>query len=150
MGKDIIGGIINGIKKMAGALWDALVGAVSSAFDAVKDFFGINSPSKLMRDEVGKMLPPGMAIGFEDAIPAAERRMLAGYEHLVRRMEAAAEAGTLRNLPDIDIGEPPKPGRHSPETRNITQVNNFNQPVQSPAQTARAVKKAGRDLLSST
>mgnify|MGYP006922544594 CR=1 FL=1 len=28
-----------------------------SALDAVKDFFGIASPSKVMRDQVGKMLP---------------------------------------------------------------------------------------------
>ncbi|MGL5550557.1 MAG: hypothetical protein ACRDD4_12735, partial [Culicoidibacterales bacterium] len=31
----------------------------------VKNFFGIKSPSRTMRDEVGKMIPQGLAIGIE-------------------------------------------------------------------------------------
>lgn len=65
LGKDIIGGLINGIGAMAGALWDAAVNIARSALDAIKSFFGIASPSKLMRDEVGKFIPLGIAAGIE-------------------------------------------------------------------------------------
>ena len=53
LGKDIISGLINGIGAMAGALWDAAVNIAKSALNAIKSFFGIPSPSKVMRDEVG-------------------------------------------------------------------------------------------------
>lgn len=65
LGKDIIIGLINGIGAMAGALWDAAINIAKSAFDAICSFFGINSPSRLMRDEVGKFIPLGIASGIE-------------------------------------------------------------------------------------
>ena len=65
LGVDIIKGIISGIGSMASALWDAIVNIAKSAFDGIKNFFGINSPSTLMRDKIGKMLPSGAAIGVE-------------------------------------------------------------------------------------
>lgn len=66
LGKDIINGLINGIGAMAGALWDAAVSVASSALDAIKSFFGIASPSKVMRDEVGKFIPAGVAVGISN------------------------------------------------------------------------------------
>lgn len=65
LGKDIIWGIISGIGSMAGALWDAAWNIASSALNAIKGFFGIASPSKVMRDEVGKFIPSGVAVGIE-------------------------------------------------------------------------------------
>ncbi len=66
LGKDIIGGLINGIGAMAGALWEAATNIAKSAFNAICSFFGIASPSKLMRDEVGKFIPAGIAVGIEN------------------------------------------------------------------------------------
>ena len=68
LGRDIISGIVDGLKSMASALWDAIKGICADALQAAKDFFGISSPSKVMRDQVGKWLPEGMAIGIEDNI----------------------------------------------------------------------------------
>lgn len=65
LGVDLIGGIINGILSAVGSIVDAVVSVASSAFDAVKDFFGIASPSKLMQKEIGPYIPQGMAIGIE-------------------------------------------------------------------------------------
>ena len=65
LGKDIIRGLINGIGSMAGALWDAAVNVAKSAFDGIKSFFGIHSPSRKMRDEVGKFIPSGIAVGIK-------------------------------------------------------------------------------------
>lgn len=65
LGKDIIRGLINGIGSMAGALWDAAVNVAKSALDGIKSFFGIHSPSRKMRDEVGKFIPSGIAVGIE-------------------------------------------------------------------------------------
>lgn len=49
----------------------------SSAASTLKKFFDIHSPSRVMRDEVGKQIPAGIAVGIEDgtgeAVEAAEK-----------------------------------------------------------------------------
>lgn len=66
LGLDIITGIKNGIVGAAGIIRDAALNAARNAFNSVKEFFQIGSPSKLMADEIGKFLPAGVAIGIED------------------------------------------------------------------------------------
>lgn len=65
LGKNIILGIKNGITSLGSSLKDAIVNIAKKAFQSVKNFFGIASPSKLMRDEIGKYIPLGMAVGIE-------------------------------------------------------------------------------------
>ena len=64
LGKDIINGLINGIGATGSALKDAARSIASSALDTIKDFFGIASPSRVMRDEVGRYIPAGLALGI--------------------------------------------------------------------------------------
>lgn len=66
LGRDIVGGIVDGIKRFGGSIGETLSNMASSAWKSVKNFFGIKSPSKLMRDTVGKFIPLGMAEGIED------------------------------------------------------------------------------------
>lgn len=68
IGSNIISGIINGIKNGAGRLIEAAKEAAKKAFDSVKNFFGIKSPSRLFRDEIGKMMAEGMAVGFDEGV----------------------------------------------------------------------------------
>lgn len=72
IGLNIIDGIVSGIISAAGSLVDAAVSAAEDAVEAVKDWLGIASPSKLMRDEVGKYMALGMGIGFERNVPTEE------------------------------------------------------------------------------
>jgi tape measure domain-containing protein len=65
LGVQIVMGIINGLASMGGALVDAIVDLASGAFEGFKDFFGIASPSKLMRKET-KWVVKGAALGVED------------------------------------------------------------------------------------
>ena len=75
IGANIVHGIWNGISGAAGWLWNQISGFCSNIVNGIKSFFGINSPSKLMEDAVGKWLPPGIAVGFEDAMPKAMREI---------------------------------------------------------------------------
>lgn len=93
LGKDIISGLINGIGAMAGALWDAAINIAKSAVDAIKSFFGIKSPSRLMRDEVGKYIPLGIAAGIQGNTRPISNAM---------RDIAELTAGTVQ--PDIVMG----------------------------------------------
>ena len=65
LGKDIIAGIVSGLGGAVGALVDAVKAAAKKALDAAKSLLGIGSPSKVFRDQVGKWIPEGMALGIE-------------------------------------------------------------------------------------
>ncbi len=94
IGLNIIDGIVSGIISAAGSLVDAAVGAAEDAVEAVKDWLGIASPSKLMRDEVGKYMALGMGIGFEKNVPTEE--MTDRVSRSVEQMRGAAEQVTSR------------------------------------------------------
>lgn len=65
LGMDIVRGLINGLGSMGGALWDAATNIARSAFNAIKGFFDIGSPSRLMEFKIGPYIPQGLAIGIE-------------------------------------------------------------------------------------
>lgn len=67
IGVNIIQGIVDGIVSAAGSIGSALMDAAGDAFNNVLNFFGIGSPSKLMRKEVGRWIPAGIATGINDS-----------------------------------------------------------------------------------
>lgn len=69
VGSNIIKGIANGLKSAGGAIVEAAKSAAKSALNAAKDFLGIHSPSRVFRDQVGKMMALGMGIGFDKNVP---------------------------------------------------------------------------------
>ena len=64
LGRNIVVGIKNGIFNNIAIVIDAVTSLAERAFDAIKSFFGIHSPSTLMRDQIGKNLSLGMAEGI--------------------------------------------------------------------------------------
>jgi len=65
LGRNVIDGIVNGIKNAGSLIKDTLMGFAKKAFDGVKSFFGIHSPSTLMRDVIGRNIAYGWAEGIE-------------------------------------------------------------------------------------
>lgn len=78
IGMDIIKGIGNGIAGMGGWLADKAKAAVGQAKDQLKKFLGIHSPSRVMRDEVGKM----MGMGVAEGIDASTRNVMSSMKDL--------------------------------------------------------------------
>lgn len=76
VGKNIVQGLWSGIQSLAGWIWDKVSGWISSIWDGICSFFGINSPSKEMA-WVGEMLVQGLAGSIQDngkqAVSAAEK-----------------------------------------------------------------------------
>ena len=64
IGRNIIQGLINGIGNAAGALYNKMQSIAKSALDGAKAALGIKSPSRKFRDEVGKWIPEGIAVGI--------------------------------------------------------------------------------------
>lgn len=71
VGRNIISGIGNGIVSSITNLVESARQAAQRVVSGVKNFFGIRSPSKLFRDQVGKMIGLGMAEGIDDSAEEA-------------------------------------------------------------------------------
>ncbi|AVQ94867.1 hypothetical protein DRA42_00530 [Ethanoligenens harbinense] len=91
-GGDLIRGLWQGIQDVSGWLWNKVSGFFGTLTDKIKNFFGIHSPSRLMRDEIGKMLPPGIALGFEASMPDAISDMQAEMDAMTAKMQASVAA----------------------------------------------------------
>lgn len=75
VGKNIIQGIANGISAAASFIADAARNAAQAALDAAKGFLGIESPSSVMRMEVGRPTGEGLALGIADMAPLIQSEM---------------------------------------------------------------------------
>lgn len=75
IGADIVRGLWNGISGMGGWLWDKVRSFASGIIDAMKSAVKVGSPSKLAETEVGRWLPPGIAVGFEKALPSTMQKI---------------------------------------------------------------------------
>lgn len=81
IGKYIVEGLWNGIKNAKDWLLNKIKSFAHTITDGIKSFFGIASPSKVFRDEVGKNLMLGMAEGItgnERAVTMAMSRVQQG------------------------------------------------------------------------
>lgn len=120
VGSDIVHGIWSGISGAAGWLMNQISGFANNIVSGIKGFFGIASPSKVMRDEVGKYIAEGVAVGWEknDPMASIERDLNVGVSRLSVQAQALEGAGGTTNY----------------------QTVNFNQPVESPDQVARTMR----------
>ena len=71
----MVNGVVNGLAGAGGAIGEKLMDLAQGAWEQVKNFFKIGSPSKLMRDELGARLPQGMALGIRDDAPLVVEEM---------------------------------------------------------------------------
>ena len=101
VGMNIISGIASGISSAVGSLISAATSAASSALEAIKSKLGIHSPSRVFRDQVGKMMALGMGIGFEKNIPVGS--MNAGVQKAVQSLQRSVQLTTSVN-PDKTVG----------------------------------------------
>ena len=72
---------------MSGWVIGKIQGFCSNALGSIKSFFGIKSPSRVLRDQVGAMLAEGMAIGLEENADAP----ITAMEHVSRGVLDAAQ-----------------------------------------------------------
>lgn len=134
LGKDIIDGLINGIGSMAGALWDAAKNVAKSALDSIKNFFGIASPSRLMRDEVGRFIPAGIAVGIEKNTQPLKKAMRDISELTASPLDKTITMGLRYSMPS---GQPAAAGAggYGPTTNFYQTIHSHD--ALSPAELTR-------------
>jgi len=65
VGRNMIEGLLDGVRAVAGRIKDAVLGPIKDSVDAVKNFLGIHSPSRLFIG-IGEYTGQGMAIGLQN------------------------------------------------------------------------------------
>ena len=75
IGKNLVQGIWNGIKDATGWILEKIKGFGESVLNGIKKIFGIHSPSRVFRDEVGKNLALGLGEGFTEEMNALTKDM---------------------------------------------------------------------------
>lgn len=122
IGKNIVQGIARGISNGASAAINAVADLASRVLEKAKSALGIASPSRVMRDEVGAMLPPGVGKGVEKAMPALERSVQADMDALSAKMRDAVQAEVLTVSMQLSGGAAPeKPRRETVGSK--TEIN---------------------------
>lgn len=116
IGKNIITGIATGITGSIGKVADAARNAAKKAFDAAKDFLGIHSPSKLMRDVIGKNMIAGFESGIVSETPNLEKTSAGSAQRAVESMQGVAlkRSGTVVAGNSKVSGPNPDGGQGSP------------------------------------
>lgn len=89
VGSNLSAGIASGIRSNSGAVSSAAREAVRAAVAAAKAEGGIHSPSRIMKNQVGKWMPLGMAAGIRDNTKDVEN---ASVEMASASVEATATA----------------------------------------------------------
>ncbi len=134
VGMQIINGIKNGLTGAARSLCEAAANAAGDAINWVKDKLGIHSPSRVARDQIGKMIPAGIGEGIERGTPGLITRAQRMAERAVGAARIAASGWGAKASPGLAAAGAGAGG----------QTFIFNQPVQSPDEFARAVRRADR------
>lgn len=99
-GKDLIQGFINGIASKAWAVISKATEVVGGAVTAVKNFLGINSPSRVFM-EIGKYTAQGMSIGLDKYAYLAEDSASGLAENVVNNVKNPLS--NIAKLVDGDI-----------------------------------------------
>lgn len=96
-GLQLIQGLWNGIKDAKNWLLSKISGFVDSVVGGIKKFFGIKSPSRLMKDEVGKFVAQGIGVGFEDELDNVYNNMQKAIDLETEKMSANVQTGNVYN-----------------------------------------------------
>ncbi|MEC0924011.1 hypothetical protein P9B00_19435, partial [Bacillus safensis] len=75
IGSNTMAGIISGMKNMKGELAKEANSIASTIEKTIKKKLKIHSPSRLMRDQVGVMVPAGIAVGIQQGVGTVSKAM---------------------------------------------------------------------------
>ena len=96
IGSNIIQGLINGIGSMVGAVASKISEVAGNIKDKITGALGIHSPSRWMRDYVGKVIPQGIAVGIEEDAKSAYSAMNKLSNGLMNSITPESALGTSR------------------------------------------------------
>ena len=94
IGKNLLKGIWEGIKNTKDWLLNKIKGFAKTITNGIKSFFGIHSPSKLFRDEIGKNLILGVGVAFEKDDSLIDKQINDFGDDVYKKMQGAVNMET--------------------------------------------------------
>ena len=94
IGKNLLNGIWEGIKNTKDWLLNKIKGFAKTITDGIKSFFGIHSPSKLFRNEIGKNLILGVGVAFEKDDDLIDKQISDFGDDVYKKMQRAVNMET--------------------------------------------------------
>lgn len=137
IGKNTVKGIEEGINAETGSLYKSITKLMNGMLKTAKSALKIHSPSRIMRDIIGK----NIALGVADGIGGNTGAVLKSMKELTEGALSAAHAG-------LDAGgKQPVQGKE-PGGKTVTVNNNYNQTINSPKPLSRLeIYRQTRNLL---
>jgi TP901 family phage tail tape measure protein len=120
-GKALISGLWSGISSAASGLWSDLTGLGGTIASYVASGLGINSPSTVMADEVGRWIPAGIAVGITDNMGVIANAVKAVGPLTVH----ATQSGLGTGPPMPNLAAAPASGAGTNVTLNVDLRNSF-------------------------
>lgn len=143
-GTDLITGLWEGIKSMGGWLKGKIIDFVKINIPGpILDILGIHSPSRLMRDEVGRWIPAGIVAGINQGAPELEAAMSSLVAPPPIPAWMLGEAGA-----SATVGAPPSAYRAAPAAvagGGLVVPVTYNAPT--PEDPEKAAMEIGRRVL---
>ena len=135
-GKDIVAGLWEGISSKVDWLKEKVKGWCGGVVDTIKGWFGIASPSKLMRDEIGKNLALGVGVGFEKNLKGVSEDMARALNN------AVPSVGVNASSPPGALASGSSGGVVINQTNNYANAHSRYEIYKSKQETAAAVRLA--------
>ena len=94
IGKNLLNGLWEGIKNTKDWLLNKIKGFAKTITNGIKSFFGIHSPSKLFRNEIGKNLILGVGVAFEKDDDLIDKQISDFGDDVYKKMQGAVNMET--------------------------------------------------------
>ena len=89
LGSNIVKGILNGFVNIGQFIWNAVTNVKNAVVNGFKSIFGIHSPSRLMRDEVGTFIGEGVTDGIVEGLEDTEKEVNNAMRQLASGIETS-------------------------------------------------------------
>lgn len=97
VGRNIVEGLWNGIKNAGNWIKQKIGEFAKGILDGMKNALGIHSPSTLFRDQIGRFIPQGVAVGIEADTDSALKAIDNMNDDIISKMNRAVayETGSI-------------------------------------------------------
>lgn len=158
IGRNIVQGIWNGITGMGGWIAHKVSGFASSIVNHFKKSLGIHSPSRVMRDEVGRFIGQGIGQGIVVSLADVKKDIDEFNNDIIDEFKPKNNAPVALmaiqsvkmqlDSEDIAISKNGSQGLNNGNNGNVYQTLNIQSPKQlDPSEVSRQTRNANRELI---
>lgn len=134
-GKDMLKGLVNGIKNGSGEVFTAIKDLGNQMVSKFKEKFKIHSPSKVFADEIGRWIPEGIGRGIMSNTGGMKTAMNQAMDDLINSADTAFNFSPKLKLNGSAFAD------RSGQAQAVQQTINIYQPVKTPGETARVLRQ---------